>query len=235
MKRIKNKVKAVIFDMDGTIVKTEHLWAKATESLLRRKGFVAKAQGQREFLESLSGIGLLESAKALKKEFKLQDSIESLAAEAKMIAHQLFEGGIEFIDGFEAFHQRLQQHLILTSVATNAAQASLRVVNEQMNLERFFGKNLFCIEMIGNKAKPDPAIFLHAAKQLNVEPHECVVFEDSVFGFQAAQAAGMKCIAIKNGLNKDNLDLVCKAIDSYHEAEEALIKLPFSAKSISKK
>ena len=94
-----------------------------------------------------------------------------------------------------------------------------------MDLTQFFGANQYCIAAVGNKAKPNPAIFLHAAKQLNVEPHECVVFEDSIAGFKAAQAAGMKCIAIKNSLNKDSLELVDSAIESYHEAEEALKKL----------
>ena len=224
-------MKAVIFDMDGTIIKTEHLWERATQSLLQRRGFIVMTQGQKEFLKALSGIGLLEAAKVLKKEFKLIDPIDNLASETKLIAHQLFAGELEFIDGFEAFHKKLQQHFIPTSVATNADQASLTLIQEKMNLESFFGQNLFSIEIIGNKAKPDPAIFLHAADKLQVKPSECIVFEDSLFGFQAAQAAGMKCIAIKNSINQNNLNLALKAINSYHEAEEALIKLSSASRS----
>jgi len=94
-----------------------------------------------------------------------------------------------------------------------------------MSLYKFFGANLYCIEDVGNKAKPKPDIFLHTAKKLNVTPSECIVFEDSLFGFQAARAAGMKCIAIKNSINQNNLKLVQQAISSYHEAEAALSKI----------
>jgi len=230
MKQIKNKVKAVIFDMDGTIIKTEHLWEQATKRALQRRGFTVFTTSQRELLESFSGIGLLKSSKVIKNEFKLTDSVQQITAEIKLIAHQLFEDGLEFINGFELFHKKLQTNFIPTSIATNADQASLNVIGQKMKLDLFFGTNLFSIESVGNKAKPDPAIFLHVAKELQVKPHECVVFEDSIFGFQAASAAGMKCIAIKNNLNQNNLDLVHHAIDSYHEAEEALIKLASPAK-----
>jgi len=229
MERVKNKFKAVIFDMDGTIIKTEHVWDQAMKEVLFSKGIKNFTEKQHKLLESLSGIGLTKAAIVVKEEFKLVECVEELVGESKQIACKLFETGVEFIDGFENFHKKLQQNMIPTSVATNADQTSLNLLSRKLNLSKFFGENIYCVEMIGNKAKPNPDIFLHAAKKLNVEPHECVVFEDSLFGFQAAKAAGMKCIAIKNGINHKNLKLVNHAIDSYHEAEQALIKL-FSKK-----
>lgn len=225
MERIKNKIKAVIFDMDGTIIKTEHYWDEATKQILFNRGIKDFSDEQNKLLISLSGIGLTKSAQILKQEFKLVDCVETLVEESKQTACKLFESGVDFIDGFETFHKKLQLHLIKTSVATNADLKSLNLLNKQMNLSKFFGSNIYSVESIGNKAKPNPDIFLHAAKKLNVEPHECIVFEDSLFGFQAAKAAGMKCIAIKNSINQKNLDLAHHAIDSYHEAEQALIKL----------
>lgn len=223
--QIKQNIKAVIFDMDGTIIQTEHIWKQATQDVLVRRGFMTFNDDQQKEMLSLSGIGLLESAKVLKKLFNLKDSADFLAAETKQIAHELFASNVEFIDGFELFHKKLKLSLIPTSIATNADKASLKLLDQKMNLYKFFGKNLYSIEHVGNKAKPDPALFLHAAAKLNVQPHECVVFEDSIFGFKAAAAAGMKCIAIKNNGNHQHLDKAHGAIDSYHEAEEALKKL----------
>lgn len=229
MKRLKNKVKAIIFDMDGTIIKTEHLWDQATRQVLHRRGFKTFSNGQIEVLESLSGIGLEKSSEILKKEFKLPDPADTLTQETKQAAHKLFETKLEFIDGFESFHERLQLHFISTSLASNADASSITLLNKKLNLHRFFGDNIYSIEVVGNVAKPNPDIFLHAADQLSVQPSECVVFEDSIFGFQAANAAGMKCIAIKNNCNKNCRTLVCKAIDSYHEAEQALIDIHLTA------
>ena len=68
-------------------------------------------------------------------------------------------------------------------------------------------------------------MFLHAAKQLGVKPEECIVFEDSHFGFKAAQSAGMRCIAIKSSTNQDSLHMAHEAVGNYYEALEALRKL----------
>jgi len=225
MTNIKKKVKAVIFDMDGTILRTEGVWGKATTNILQQRGHSSFTEQQVTILRSLSGIGLTPAAELLKKEFALTCPIDKIAEDIKIAAFRLFEENLQFIEGFEIFHKKLQDHFIPTSIATNADQSSLHLLNKKMNLERFFGKNLYCIEHVGNKAKPSPDVFLHAAKKLNVSPSECIVFEDSLFGFQAAQAAGMKCIAIKNSINKNSLNLVDDAIDSYHEAEKALLKL----------
>jgi len=222
MTKLKTKIKAIIFDMDGTIIDTERAWRQATKDVLVTRGFSSFDDKQTMVLASLSGIGLLEAAKVIKKAFDLNDSIETLAMDTKRAAHNFFENELDFIEGFEAFHKKLQHNMIPTSIATNADQASLTLLNNKLNLHRFFGQNLYSIETVGNKAKPNPDIFLHAAKQLQVEPHECVVFEDSLFGFQAAQKAGMKCIAIKNSINHNSLKLAHHAITSYHEAEEAL-------------
>lgn len=225
MKRIKKHVKAIIFDMDGTIVETEHAWEEATLRVLATRGFTNFSQKQYDFLQSLSGIGLAQSALMIKKEFNLLDQADILANEAKRIANTLFEEKLEFIEGFEEFHKKLTTHLIPTSIATNAEATSLELLKRKMNLQRFFGENIYGIAEVNYKAKPHPDIFLHAADKLSVYPHECIVFEDSLFGFQAAQAAGMKCIAIKNKINQNNLSLVHGAIDTYHEAEEALLQL----------
>lgn len=225
MDNLKNKVKAVIFDMDGTIVQTEHIWQKVTRAALEKRGFSSFSQDQEAVLCSLSGIGLIESAQVLKKKFNLVDDVYALAEEKKQHAIKLFAQKISFINGFENFHKRLEGLWIPTSVATNADDASVKTLTRKLKLKRFFGQNIYNVSSVNNRAKPDPALFLHAAKQLNVKPYECVVFEDSLFGFQAAQAAGMRCIAIKNKLNKNLLHHVDDAIDSYDDAEEALSKI----------
>lgn len=232
MKTIKNKVKAIIFDLDGTITNTEHLWDEATRVVLYNRGFSYFTKDQNDFLKSLSGIGLYKSAEVIKKEFDLDDTIETIAKETEQTALGLFKNGLQFVDGFESFHKKLQKYNIPTGIATNAAKDSLVKISKQMNLAKFFGENQYCIEMVGNKPKPDPAVFLHTAQKLNVLPEECIVFEDSLFGFQAAKAAGMKCIAIKNSVNKENLHLAHGAISSYDEAERVL-KTLLSPKSRS--
>lgn len=222
MNEIKNKIKAIIFDMDGTIIDTEKAWRNVTLDVLQKNGFEQLSSDQEQFLGTLSGMGLVNAVVALKNYFNLQQSIEELTAHKLELANFHLSSSVEFINGFQEFHQKLQAHAIPTSIATNASPENLKHLIHSMKFDQFFGKNIYCIADVENKAKPDPAVFLHAAKQLGVDPSECIVFEDSLYGFQAAKAAGMKCIAIKNNLNKHLLNQVHDAIDSYHEAEKVL-------------
>jgi beta-phosphoglucomutase len=226
MNEIKNKIKAVIFDMDGTIIQTEHIWRKVSVQVLMEQCNITELLEHHEiFLQTLSGMGLRNSAKSMKDTFNLATPAEEIMKRKVELADNLFDHTLEFIGGFETFHKQLQSHIIPTSIATNADHANLQQIARSLNFERFFGKNMYCVADVGFKAKPDPALFLHAAKQLGVKPEECIVFEDSIYGFQAAQAAGMKCIAIKNNFNNQHLSLVNHAIDDYSQAEDALKKL----------
>jgi beta-phosphoglucomutase len=225
MEQIKNSVKAIIFDMDGTIINTEQAWRNVNLDLLKHHGIVTLTPDQERFLETLSGMSLTHAVPALKQFFSLPATPEEIMAHKIQLAEFHLSKEIQFIEGFELFHNRLQLIQMPTSIASNASPETIKQIDLRLNLTQFFGKNLYCSADVNYQAKPDPAVFLHAAKQLGVQPGDCVVFEDSIPGFQAAKAAGMRCIAIKNAFNKNVLDLVHNSINSYHEAEEVLKKL----------
>ncbi len=225
MNEIKKTVKAIIFDMDGTIVKTEHIWEKVTLDTLAYCGVKELTVEQQAVIQTMSGIGLNQSSLLLKKTFDLPHTTEEIIEKKIALAHEYFEKQLEFIEGFAEFHAKLTQNSIPTSIATNADAKSLQRIAQKLNLEHFFGKHMYCVADVNFVPKPDPALFLHSASKMGVKPTDCIVFEDSIYGFNAAQAAGMKCIGIKNELNAKHLDKVYEAIDNYHQAEAVLKKL----------
>ncbi|MFH1831216.1 MAG: HAD family phosphatase [bacterium] len=224
---IKGNVKAIIFDMDGTILKTEHIWNQVSREVLTHCGIATLSQESEVLLDSLSGSSLLKAATLMKDVFKLPQTEEEILDLHIKLSNKLFEERCEFIEGFEEFHKQISSYAIPSSIATNAHHDNLKGIVKVMSLDSFFGENIYSPIHVNNKFKPDPALFLHAAKMLNVNPAECVVFEDSVYGFQAANAAGMKCIAIKNKLNAPQLEnyQLHNAIETYHDALEALRKV----------
>jgi len=225
MKTIAHKIKALIFDMDGTIIKTENIWESAKAEALISLGIHPFTQEHRDYLKSLIGLNMQEHSIRIKETFKLNNSVEEIGNLIDATANKYFMQKIDFIDGFELFHQKVRSLNIPSAIATNTNISNLTTLINTVKLHHLFGSHIYSQEHAGRKPKPDPAVFLHAAEQLGAKPEDCIVFEDSLFGFQAAKAAGMRCIAIKNETNKHTFNMANTAISTYHDAEEALRSL----------
>jgi len=181
---------------------------------------------QEKFLDSLTGMGLKEASIGIKEHFNLKDSVEDILALKVSLANNYHSNStVEFIEGFEEFHKKLTTHSIPSGIATNAHPHNLEGIVKAMKLDQFFGNNIYCVAHVDYKSKPDPALFLHTAKMLGVNPEDCVVFEDSIHGFLAAKAAGIKCIAVKNKSNTNLLHHADDVIETYHQAEEVLKRI----------
>jgi HAD superfamily hydrolase (TIGR01509 family) len=227
MEQFKQKFKAIIFDMDGTIIQTEHIWHEGTLIYLEEYKITDCSQPHiQKFVASLVGHSEINVARHLKKYFNLPASLQEIIAQRVVCIKKALEKLATekpcFLNGFHEFHAALRAHNIPSGIATNATIDGLMHYADQLDFHSMFGKHLYSISHVDLLAKPDPAVFLHAAKQLGVDPSECIVFEDSYAGFIAAKAAGMKCVAIQTQLNGEHLHLTHASIKDYHDAMEAL-------------
>lgn len=218
-------VKAVIFDMDGTIFKSENVWGEVTQD------FVAKQLGrtltdvEMKYVRSLNGRANSIVAQGLKEYFKFELTVQQIAT--AMLDEGILRtiDATQYIEGFEQFIELLLKHKIPVALATNADIKILAAYNAKMNLGQYFGEHMYSFEHSEGKTKPDPAVFLLAAKKLGYKPDECLVFEDSHPGFVAAQAAGMRCIAIENDRNINHRHLVHAMVPHFNEVHDGLKKL----------
>ena len=213
------KYKAIIFDMDGTIVDTEKLWHKAGHILIERRGIVVTPDLKAELKIRLNGLALYESCTAIKNLTGLTEPVEQLIEEKRAIALDLYREGISFITGFEEFHRKVTRQSLKQAIATNADEPTIKKTNDSLNLVRFFGKHIYGISTVNFVCKPNPAIYMHAAGRLGVKPEECIAVEDSAFGIEAARSAGMKCIGINSGGDKERLSRADYIVDNYHEID----------------
>lgn len=188
-----NKHKAIIFDLDGVIVDTAKFHFLAWRKLANDLGFdISQEQN-----EQLKGVSRVHSLRQILKwgektcseeEFErclISKNEDYLASISGMNENDLLPGVKKVLD-------------YLTSekvpYALGSASKNARPILKSLKIS-----NRFTAIVDGNdvsKAKPDPEVFLIAAEKLNVNPKNCIVFEDSLAGIQAANSAGMLSIGI---------------------------------------
>lgn len=215
--------RAIIFDMDGTIVDTENLWRQASKTLIANRGYTLSKEEECILYEQLPGIGLPNACRLIKDLIKTDDSIEILMKEKSAIACQLYESGICFINGFPEFYRKATEIPLKMAVATNATIQTMEITDKSLNLCQYFGKHLYTINHVNNIGKPNPAIYLYAAKQLGIDPKECIAIEDSGHGILAAKTAGMFCIGINTGKDLEKIKHADLTVECYADINLAAL------------
>lgn len=211
------KYEAVIFDMDGTIISTEHIWQQATHTILKQYLNHLSEEEHHEIKCHLKGMGLYESCKLIANKSLENISAEDIIRQKADHAHNNFANGISFIPKFEDFHNEVLQVGLKTAIGTNATAETVEHTLNILPLNNYFKEHIYHIDHVNRVCKPNPDVFLHAAQKLNVDPTKCIVIEDSAHGIKAAKAAGMYCIGINTGNDKHTLQEADQIVDCYSE------------------
>lgn len=184
------KLSAVIFDLNGTVLADELIWGRAFRKVLADLG--RKVEDK---YPHTGGIGIDENWPKLLDKYKIKTdkSIEELSEITKNYYLQNIDE-IELKKGIVEYISELRQDGILTALATSSTWGTVEKIFDKFNIETLFDCVTTGEEV--NIKKPDPEIFMLTANKLGVDPSECVVFEDSQAGIEAAKSAGMKAVGI---------------------------------------
>ena len=126
----------------------------------------------------------------------------------------VLEKGMAALPGVENFLKMLRDGNISCVIASSTHKQNITTTLELLGLKDYFPEIVASEDV--KRGKPDPEVFLTAAKRLNVDPGDCVVFEDALVGISAAHAAGMKVAAVATTEPKERLahaDWVVERLD----------------------
>lgn len=182
------RIKCLIFDCDGTLVDSEPLLAEVLAQSLPEAGLPFEAH---DYMNEFRGVVYAHIVAALEKRYGAVDDTVKKETEARMRARLMagLKDNLLVIEGIEAALEVLKPDY-LCCVASNGPLNKIRQSMEVSGLGRFFGDHLFSAYEVGH-FKPDPGLFLHAARAMGVAPEECLVIDDAPVGVTAALEAGM--------------------------------------------
>ncbi len=193
-------IKSVIFDMDGVLVDNRDIHIDAFVVFCRRYGFeISKSELLKHF-----GKGNDEILPVVLPQYIIDEKgIEALADEKEEIYREIFEQTIKPTPGLIEFLEDLEKNNIKRAVGSSGQSANVNFVLEKCGIATCF--NAIANGDMVTKCKPDPEVFLLAAKLIDTKPKECLVIEDSFAGIEAANAAGMKVIAMATTYSQEEL------------------------------
>lgn len=204
-------IKAVIFDMDGVIIDSEPLWEKTERILLARRNI----EYTTTYRDQIVGLNQNDSGKLLVDTFNLKEEVVDIINERVEILTDIYKKELELVAELLPLITQLEDNNYRLAVASSSPMRVIEFVLDMFSLHRHFP--VVVSGECTDDGKPHPAIYLHTAERLEVEPGECVAIEDSINGVKSAKAAGMYCIAVPDKrLSKEqfkNADLIVPSLN----------------------
>lgn len=185
-------IKAVIFDLDGSLVDSMWIWRDIDIEYLGRFGIELPNDLQKE----IEGMSFSETAVYFKERFQIPDSLEQMKEDWNKMAWDKYMNEVMLKPGADVFLRYCIEHGIKLGIATSNSRQLVEAVADA----RGFGKDFDCIMTACEvaKGKPAPDIYLAVADKIGVDPSQCLVFEDIVPGIMAGKNAGMKVCAVED-------------------------------------
>ena len=209
------EVKCIIFDCDGVLVDTEKIGNEILLSMAAEHGFEMKIE---DAYSNFNGRNLKECFLHVESSIgkKLPDNFES---EYRERSFEAFKTQVKPMEGVVDFIEKLK---IPYCVASSGPVEKIRLNLETAGLLDKFENKIFSAYQI-NSWKPDPGIFLFAAKEMGFEVKDCIVVEDSKAGVMAGIRGGFKVYGFVNDNNFDDLkNEGATVFSSYDELKELL-------------
>ena len=210
-------IKAVIFDVDGTLIDSMWIWKQVDIEFLGKRGIPLPERLQIE----IEGMSYSETAIYFKSRFNLPESLEEIKEEWRLMAEDYYKRHIKLKSGAKEFIKQLYNKGLILGIATSNSRELVDCMLENHGIRKYFSNIRTSCEV--NKGKPHPDVYLKVAEDMGIDPCRCLVFEDTLSGVMAAKSAGMKVFAMADELSLESKDKLIGMSEGYiHSFNEVM-------------
>lgn len=194
-------LKGLLFDMDGVLVNNLDIHRQAFAEFFRRYGV------ERTFDELNRHFGRGNDdimGELMPREIVERVGIRELGNQKEAIYREIYAPTITPQAGLVEFLKKSHERGLRSAVGSSGFRANVDFVLDKCNIRQYFEAAVAGDEV--TRCKPDPEIYLTAAKHLGLKPEECIVFEDAEAGIEAGKRAGMKVVALATTFDRSFLE-----------------------------
>ena len=184
------EIKGAIFDLDGTLIDTEPIYYEAANKMIKEYGN-GKEMDWDTKIKTL-GSPEMVTAKIIVDTYELKLTPEEFVKKRNTITSELFKK-CPFISGAKELTQKFKNELKLkTALATSSTKVNFdfKTFNKKEWIKETFDAIVLGDDKRIKNGKPSPDIFILAAKEIGLEPKNCIIFEDSIGGIKAGISSG---------------------------------------------
>jgi len=211
-----SKLKGILFDMDGVLVDSEEFIFEAARLMFAEHGVSVKPTDALPFVGTgenryIAGIGEVNGFIV---------DIERDKARTYAIYEQITKGKLKALPGVKTFIDDCKAKGLKMAIASSADKVKILINLREIGLSEDNFQAIVNGQDVEHK-KPFPDIYLLAAKQIELNPSECLVVEDAVSGVTAGKAAGAKCLALTTSFPAEKLteaDWICPDLSDVPKA-----------------
>jgi len=192
IKNLLNGKKAMLFDLDGTLVNSMWMWHEIDVEFLGRFGCECPDDLER----LIAGMSFSETADYFKARFEIPMTVEDIKKCWTQMSIDKYRYQVPLKTGAMEFLKYCKENGLRTGIATSNGRDMVDAVIESLKIGPYLQVVTTACEVA--KGKPEPDIYLEVARRLHVDPKDCLVFEDIPEGIRAGKSAGMTVIAVED-------------------------------------
>ncbi len=213
---IKN-FKGVIFDLDGTLLDSMHIWHDVDEEFFRRRNLKVT----REYVEIIKNMHLKAAAVYTKEKYNIKEDVDEIVDEWLDLCAQGYLNNVDLKPGVYEYLKSLYDNGIKMAFATASEKVVCEGVLKKHGIFDFFDSFAYVSEI--NIGKTEPDIYLLAAQRIGISAEECVVFEDIIEGIRGAKKGGFIVCGVYDKSSENDTEEIKANADYYIKSFEDIL------------